>query len=209
MSLLKKPSIQLVDEPVESEFSLSQLESMLLSDRVEDRRFAVRGLANCKEADSLSSLVAVLTSEPDQGVQDLVLQVIKERGGDVAVVLLIPLLRSDDAHLRNAVIDTLQQMPAEMESHMTQLLQDADPDVRIFAINIMSSLQHSLVPQWLLLVIQQDEHLNVCMTALDLLAEIGEKSMCADVTHLLSRFPNEPYVSFAVSQVQKRLGCVQ
>jgi hypothetical protein len=208
MSLLKKPSIQLVDEPVESEFSVSQLESMLLSDPVDDRRFAVRGLGNCKGSDSLSTLIVLLSSEPDQGVQDLVLQVIKERGGDTVVKLLIPLLRSDDAHLRNAVIDTLQQMPAEMESHMTALLHDEDPDVRIFAINIISSLQHTLVPQWLLQVIQQDEHLNVCMTALDLLAEIGEESMCADVHNLLSRFPNEPYVSFAVSQVQKRLGCV-
>jgi HEAT repeat protein len=208
MSLLKKPSIQLVDEPVESEFSISQLESMLLSDQVDDRRFAVRGLGNCKGSDNLSTLIALLSSEPDQGVQDLVLQIIKERGGDTVVKLLIPLLRSDDAHLRNAVIDTLQQMPAEMESHMTELLNDEDPDVRIFAINIISSLQHPLVPQWLLQVIQQDEHLNVCMTALDLLAEIGEKSMCADVHKLLTRFPNEPYVSFAVSQVQKRLGCM-
>jgi len=207
MALIKKPSLQHVQTKEIAVLSVGEYEQLLLSAVVDERRLAVRGLAGWDDAQWLPTMVAALKSEKDAGVQDLILQTLRARGGDAVVDAIVPFLSSDDAHLRNSIIDVLQQMPVEMETHMEVLLADRDADVRIFAINIMASLQHASVPHWLETVISHDQHLNVCMTALDLLAETGEKSMCASVEHLLTRFPDEPYVAFSVAQVKKRLGC--
>lgn len=187
--------------------SFRDYEQLLFSDLVDDRRLAVRGLAELDDDTWLDVMIAAIKVEKDAGVQDLILQTLRARGGNDVVDALIGFLASEDAHLRNSVIDVLQQMPKEMESHMVSLLANDDPDVRIFAINIMASLQHPSVPKWLETVIVHDKHLNVCMTALDLLAETGEKSMCASINMLLTRYPDEPYVAFSVAQVKKRLGC--
>jgi hypothetical protein len=207
MALIKKPAQQQPQTTEEASLSFRECEQLLFSALVDDRRLAVRGLAEWQDAEWLPIMIAALKAEKDAGVQDLILQTLRARGGDVVVDALVPFLSSDDAHLRNSIIDVLQQMPAEMETHMEVLLADDDADVRIFAINIMASLQHASVPHWLETVINHDQHLNVCMTALDLLAETGEKSMCASVERLLTRFPDEPYVAFSVTQVKKRLGC--
>jgi hypothetical protein len=45
--------------------------------------------------------------------------------------------------------------------------------VRIFAVNILESLRHPQVEEWLIEVIEGDPHLNVCGTAVDLLGETG------------------------------------
>lgn len=207
MALIKKANTKPVQAEPDVVLTFRDYEQLLLSSQVDERRLAVRGIAASGDADVLPTLVAALKAEKDDGVQDLILQSLRALGGNAVVESLMPFLASENAHLRNSIIDVLQQMPNEMESHMEALLSDDDADVRIFAINIMASLQHPGVPHWLETVITHDQHLNVCMTALDLLAETGEKSMCASVDRLLSRFPEEPYVVFSVTQVKKRLGC--
>lgn len=207
MSLIKKKSQQQSSVAEEAPLSFREYEQLLFSEVVDDRRLAVRGLAEWQDVEWLPTMIAALKAEKDAGVQELILQTLRVRGGDAVVDALVPFLSSDDAHLRNAVIDVLQQMPSETETHMEGLLADNDADVRIFAINIMASLQSASVPHWLEKVISHDQNLNVCMTALDLLAETGEKSMCASVEGLLTRFPDEPYVAFSVDRVKKRLGC--
>lgn len=189
--------------------SFSDYEKLLFSALVDDRRLAVRGLAEWQDVEWLPLMLAALKAEKDAGVQDLILQSFRSRGGDAVAKALVTFLASEDARLRNAVIDVLQQMPTEMETHMPDLLENDNPDVRIFAINIMGSLQHPNVPDWLETVIRHDEHLNVCMTALDLLAEMGDQAMCDSVESLLARFPDEPYVVFSVAQVKKRMGCAE
>ncbi len=206
MALIKKPHSATTSASAVV-LSFRDYEQLLFSELVDDRRLAVRGLAELNDDTWLDVMIAALKADKDAGVQDLILQTLRKRGGNNVVDALIGFLASQDAHLRNSVIDVLQQMPKEMESHMASLLANDDADVRIFAINIMASLQHPSVPEWLEAVIVHDKHLNVCMTALDLLAETGEKSMCASVNTLLTRYPDEPYVAFSVAQVKKRLGC--
>jgi HEAT repeat protein len=206
MALIKNPH-SVTASNAAADLSFRDYEQLLFGALVDDRRLAVRGLAEWQNDEWLPMMIAALKAEKDAGVQDLILQTLRTRGGNDVVDALVGFLVSEDAHLRNSVIDVLQQMPQEMESHIDLLLADENSDVRIFAINILASLQHPHVPQWLEAVITDDTHLNVCMTALDLLAETGEKRMCLSIDKLLTRFPNEPYVAFSVAQVKKRLGC--
>ncbi|WP_438404763.1 HEAT repeat domain-containing protein, partial [Aeromonas hydrophila] len=80
-----------------------------------------------------------------------------------------------------------------------------DADVRIFAINVLESLQHPNVEQWLLDVISQDPHVNVCATALDLLAEVGTVAAVAPLQALQQRFSDEPFMHFAIDVALTRI----
>jgi HEAT repeat protein len=87
---------------------------------------------------------------------------------------------------------------------MEGLLHDPDPDVRIFAVNILESLKHPLVETWLIEVIGNDPHVNVCATAVDLLGEVGSSLAIPALTALRDRFSDEPYIGFAVDIAIKR-----
>ena len=51
------------------------------------------------------------------------------------------------------------------------LLHDANPDLRIYAVNIIHSMRSPRAPDIALGVIATDPHVNVCAAAVDILAE--------------------------------------
>ncbi|MFL9829047.1 HEAT repeat domain-containing protein, partial [Rhodoplanes sp. SY1] len=85
------------------------------------------------------------------------------------------------------------------------LLSDTDSDVRIFAVNVLFSLRHPRVPQLAWDVIRTDPHVNVCAAAVDVLAELGTSEMHGDLEALVQRFPDEPFLRFAVSAAMKQI----
>jgi len=123
----------------------------------------------------------------------------------VAVTGLVECLRSENASLRNEAIEAMKQLPDEVSIIMRGLLLDADPDVRIFAVNILESLRHPDVESWLITVIEQDPLLNVCATAVDLLGEVGTAAAREPLKRLNQRFPGEPYIQFATDLALKRI----
>ena len=85
------------------------------------------------------------------------------------------------------------------------MLTDADPDVRILAVNILESLRHPNVEQWLIEVIESDLQVNVCATAVDLLGEVGSDTAHDPLRRLKLRFATEPYIQFATDLALKRI----
>ncbi|MEE2748809.1 MAG: HEAT repeat domain-containing protein, partial [Pseudomonadota bacterium] len=75
----------------------------------------------------------------------------------------------------------------------------------IFAVNILESLCHPDVEQWLIDVIRDDEHINVCATAVDLLGEVGSEKSEPALLALKERFTDEPYIQFAADLAIKRI----
>jgi HEAT repeat protein len=126
-------------------------------------------------------------------------------GDEVAMAGLVDCLRSEDAVLRNESIEVMKQLPEEVALIMRGLLADQNPDVRIFAVNILESLRHPDVEAWLIEVIKRDDNVNVCATALDLLVEVGSKSSEEPLKSLKIRFADEPYIQFAVDLALKRI----
>jgi len=168
------------------------------------RRLAARDLAQFPE--SVSALLARLKREDDPAVREVVLTTLTYIGNAAAVAGLVDCLHSEDAALRNEVIEAMKELPDEVAPIMGGLLADADPDVRIFAVNILESLRHPQVESWLAGVIERDPHVNVCATAVDLLGEVGSEVSRAALQGLKNRFPNEPYIRFAVDLALKRIG---
>ncbi|MGK5022045.1 HEAT repeat domain-containing protein [Janthinobacterium sp. LB2P10] len=159
------------------------------------RRWAARDLLECKGA--AAALVGRLKRESDLAVREVILTTLTRLGDATAVAGLIDCLRSEDAALRNEAIEAMQQMPDAVAPIMQVLLIDADPDVRIFAVNILESLCHPDVESWLIAVIDTEPHVNVCAAALDLLSEVGSGAMVAALVRLKGRFADEPYIQFA------------
>ena len=161
------------------------------------RRWAARDLLACPDASE--TLAARLTLEYDSSVREIILTTLTRLGDDIAVKALVDCLRSEDVALRNEAIEAMKQLPDEMAPVLRELLADPDPDVRIFTVNILESLRHPEVESWLLIVIDNDPHLNVCATAVDLLCEVGTEAAREPLLRLKNRFADEPYIQFAAN----------
>lgn len=167
------------------------------------RRWAVQDLAAYPQASPV--LVAQVEREADLSVREVIFSSLIRLGDETAVAGLVSCLKSEDAGLRNEAIDALKQLPREIEPLLSTLLHDPDPDVRIFTVNVLESLRHPLVEQWLIEVIRADPHVNVCATAVDLLGEVGVKEAIPALQELKQRFSSEPYIQFAADVALKRI----
>jgi HEAT repeat protein len=167
------------------------------------RRHSARKLAGCPDAGS--ALVSRLQREEDVAVREGILSTLARLNDPVAVEGLVRCLRSEDAALRNEVIETIRQMGSEVAPVLESLLGDPDPDVRIFVVNILDSERHPEIENWLIRVIDQDAHVNVCATAVDQLCEVGSEAAVEPLLRLKVRFASEAYIQFAVDLALKRI----
>ena len=167
------------------------------------RRWSARDLASHPEA--ATALARHLALETESSVREAILVSLTTIGGPEAVDALVTCLRSEDVALRNEAIEAMKSMPEAVANIMAGLLRDKDPDVRIFSVNVLESLRHPNVENWLISVIEQDPHVNVCATAVDLLGEVGSKLAILPLQQLKLRFPNEPYIGFAADLALKRI----
>jgi hypothetical protein len=169
----------------------------------EVRRAAVRFATRSGETELLANRLA---DEIDVGLRETILTSLARIGGVEAARSLIKALRGEDALTRNAVIETLQSMGEVVASEIETLLDDANPDLRIYAMNIIQSLRSSRVSDIALRVIASDPHVNVCAAAVDVLAEVGTPEMADELRAVANRFPDQPFFAFAVRAAIKRIG---
>jgi HEAT repeat protein len=167
------------------------------------RRAAVRDLAAYPEA--AMALCDRLEVEGSLSVRSVIMNSLIHVGTTEVAARLVSHLRSDDAHLRNAVIEALQEMPDAVAPHMWDLLADDDSDVRIFAVNILAALRHQRAPEWLAEVIRSDSHVNVCAAAVDGLIEVGGADVIPDLEALERRFADIPFMRFAIEAAIRRV----
>lgn len=204
MALIKAQIIS--DAGAEAGYTLEQLLQALQHDEASCRRQAARDLVAYPAASA--ALFNQLAQEQDTSVREVIFTSLTRIGNEEAVAGLITCLRSEDAMLRNEAIEAMKQLPQEMAPIMSQLLHDPDSDVRIFAVNVLESLCHPEVENWLIEVISQDCHVNVCATAVDLLGEVGSTRAHDALQALKQRFAGEPYIQFAADIALKRIAHV-
>lgn len=167
------------------------------------RRWAARDLL--AYPDVSAALVDRLLVETEPSVIEVILTTLTRIGDECAVAGLIRCLRIENAMLRNAAIEAMKLLPDEVAPVMGRLLDDPDPDVRIFAVDVLESLRHPQVESWLIRVITEDAHLNVCGAAVDLLGEVGSESARPALLALKQRFAEEPYIQFAADLALTRI----
>lgn len=205
MGLRKTGLIEPLREVVEREHArdLHGLGAQLRTGDAEARRWAARDLAAHPGAQPL--LGSALLSEPDPSVREALFTSLASLGGEPAVDALLPLLRSEDARLRNGAIEALAGMPQAVAPRVTRLLHDGDVDVRIFTVNLLGELRHDDVPAWLVQVLQHDADVNVVAAAIEVMAEAGAPSHLPALRAARRRFADNEFIGFAADMAIERI----
>jgi HEAT repeat protein len=163
------------------------------------RHDAAHALGHAALPGAEAALARRLQAEGDAGVREAILTALARIATPQAAVALVPFLDSEDAALRNAVLESLQQMPAEVAAPaLLPLLDHADADLRIFAVQGLGSVAHPNRADWLARVMERDADVNVCLAAVEALAEAGSPEALSSLETLARRFPGDAFVAFAV-----------
>src|ERR1035438_2418128 len=118
------------------------------------RRHAAKGMLRCPNAGA--TLVNRLKREQEVAVRAAILTALIRLDDPAATAELAECLRSEDVALRNEAIEALGELAGTGDRAgavppvLASLLADADPDVRIFAVNVMESVTHPDVESWLI-----------------------------------------------------------
>jgi HEAT repeat protein len=169
----------------------------------EQRRWAARDLGAHPAA--AAALGQRLSAETDPGVREALFVGLGTMASEAAAAALLPLLRSEDAALRNGAIESLGAMPGAVAPRIKALLADGDSDVRLLTVNLLGELRHEQVPAWLLQVLQRDPHVNVVAAALEVMAEAGRPEHQTALQAVRQRFPDDAFIDFAVDMALQRM----
>ncbi len=118
---------------------------------------------------------------------------------------IMELLKLENAFLRNLAISILQDYGQEIKYYIVKFLIGDDRDLRIFAINVLGDVNFKESRDMLVELLGSEEDVNVAMTAVDYLAEIGEPEDIQLLENLKERFRDEPYVEFAINRAIKMI----
>jgi hypothetical protein len=97
-------------------------------------------------------------------------------------------------------------MPAAAAGHLPQLLTDDDADVRLLACEIARTLPAAEASRMLGALIDREHVANVCAAAVEVLAEAGNAASLPILARCADRFPNDPFLTFAVKIARDRIG---
>ncbi|MEK8086310.1 HEAT repeat domain-containing protein [Aquabacterium sp. A3] len=167
------------------------------------RRWAVRDLGHVAQV--APTLCEHLHHETDHAVREMIFTTLRREGSPEVAAGLMPLLRSEDANLRNSAIEVLSSMPQAMGPHVERLLDDPDADVRIFTLNVLNELRHPDVMRWVSGALQRDPHVNVVAAALEVAAESGTTAALPFIEQARQRFPDDAFIGFAADMAQQRI----
>jgi len=154
---------------------------------------------------SVASLAAALSTEPVPRVREAIMTALMRIGNEESVKALLPYLREQDAARRGAAIEALQALPDVTAPFLSALLQDADSDVRILAVELVRTMPAAEATRLLCEVLAHEPHPNVCASAIDALAEVGTRDALPALEACARRFADTPFLPFAISIAVARI----
>ncbi|MBG0791063.1 MAG: HEAT repeat domain-containing protein [Desulfovibrionaceae bacterium] len=158
------------------------------------------GEENCIEA--VPKLAELLTTN-HLGIQEAVDSSLRKIGGKETVQAVLPLLRSDDAPVRNLSMDILREVGSQDMGALIELSQDEDPDIRIFVADILGSTRSLLAVEPLCESLLKDPEVNVRYQAAVSLGELG----MAEAAPCLNKAMNdEEWVQYSVIEALTKIG---
>ncbi|HEY9219211.1 MAG TPA: HEAT repeat domain-containing protein, partial [Phenylobacterium sp.] len=159
-----------------------------------------------REPGDVQVLGEALALEADPRVREAIFTSLVRTGGDAAIGVVLPHMRSDDATLRTGALDALRAMARSTVSVLGDLLHDPDTDVRILACEIAREAPPADASRLLAEVLSRETEANVCGAAVEVLAEIGGPEALSALTACADRFPQESFLRFAIKVACERIG---
>ena len=124
---------------------------------------------------------------------------------DAPIEGIMDLLKLDNAYIRNLGISILRNYGDAIKYYIVKFLIGDDRDLRIFAINVLGDVDFAESRDMLIELLEDEEDINVAMTAVDYMGEIGEEEDVELLESLKDRFKGEFYVEFAVDGAVKMI----
>lgn len=161
----------------------------LNSDIEKERAFAAEDIGYEYQVEGIVPLVKRLQVEPSQFVREVIVNTLKSIRSPQLVEEVAPLLRSDDAFIRNAAIDILSCQDETALDSIRFLLHDKNKDVRKFALDVAFRIKcgHSaaLVAEAL-----DDPDVNIVITAVEYLGQLESAAFTDQVNRVFTRTDN-------------------
>ncbi|MET0969245.1 MAG: HEAT repeat domain-containing protein [Tardiphaga sp.] len=202
MPLVRKPS--LAPGPAPAEPDAAQLAAAFVSASDEARWSAARSAADAPGG--LALLSAALARETVPRVREAMFTALARIGTPDAAAVAARSLRSDDAAERTAALDALRAMPAAAAGHLPQLLADPDADIRLLACDLARNVAAADANRLLTDLLKRDTATNVCAAAVEVLAETGDAAALPALAECAARFPDDPFLAFAIQVARDRVG---
>ncbi len=194
---LKKASKNEIREKEKFESLDAAIDSFEDSDNFEEKNYALNQIATFEGG--YQKLAEILQTEEDHKVIDDIGMILAGIDGEIAPIdEILTLLERENPYVRNQAISILQDYGNAIKYYIVKYLIGDDRDLRIFAINVLGDVKFSESRDMLVELLETEDDVNVAMTAVDYLGEIGLEDDVLLLESLKERFPNEFYVSFAV-----------
>ena len=117
---------------------------------------------------------------------------------DAPIEEIMELLKLDNAYVRNLGISILRDFGTAIKYYIVKFLIGDDRDLRIFAINVLGDVNFAESRDMIVELLEKEQDINVAMTAVDYMGEIGEVEDIALLESLKDRFQDDVYAKFAV-----------
>ncbi|PMP72269.1 MAG: hypothetical protein C0186_01670 [Thermodesulfovibrio aggregans] len=172
------------------------------------RRKAAEELAHADEK-AVYPLIKALKDE-NTAVQEAAMQSLISLGnenrflinsGEVVTYMVIPLLREEEAYLRNTAILIIKEIGHRAPELIYKLLKDKDSDIRKFALDLIADIKEGFDGARILPLLK-DENGNVRAAAAHALGELGYKEA---IPILIEYLKDEEWVVFYVLQALAQL----
>jgi len=163
--------------------------SDLNSEDERKRAFAAEDIAYEGLNEGIVPLVDRLQMEDSRFVKEAIVNALKTMNGTELVASVIPLLRCDDAFIRNAGIDILAAQGEDSYEPIRLLIFDPDKDVRKFAIDVLLQVGNKSA-QDLIAETLDDVDINIVITAVEYLGRLESHDHTARINTLLKTTSN-------------------
>ncbi len=167
------------------------------SQEMEDKSYALNQMGSFEGGHQ--KLAEILQVEESHALIDIIGMILSSVDGEVAPIdEILSLLKRENPYVRNLAITVLQDYGNAIKYYIVKYLIGDDRDLRIFAINVLGDVEFSESRDMMVELLESEQDVNVAMTAVDYLGEIGLEEDISLLESLKDRFPDEFYVSFAV-----------
>lgn len=144
--------------------------------------------------------------EADKRVSTKIASVISNMDpDDVPIESIMDLLKLHNAYIRNLGISILRDFGDSIKYYIVKFLIGDDRDLRIFAINVLGDVDFAESRDMLVELLETEEDINVAMTAVDYMGEIGEEEDIPLLLSLKERFSGDFYAEFAIDSAVKMI----
>ncbi|KIZ32782.1 MULTISPECIES: HEAT repeat domain-containing protein [Rhodopseudomonas] len=190
--------------PASETLDRDKIAAAITQGSVDERWAAARAAAGLPTG--LEILRQALAQETVPRVREAIFTSLGRIRTPASAAVVAPCLRSDDPDIRTGALDALRTMPDATAPLLAGLLDDADADVRVLACELVRNQPAEAANDLLAALLSRENETNVCGAAVEVLAEIGTPAALPALAQCAARFPDDPFLSFAIAMARDRIG---